>query len=89
MHTMQPSKRLCKTVVDEFESHAKRLKNSAKERRDAVSFKNVIEDKEERSAIAIEDTLGKRQPSDVYDGDVALRTLRTLLSFIDNRGWER
>lgn len=86
---MQPSKRVCKAVVNEFEVHAKRLKESARERRNSVSFKNVVEDDEERSAIAVEDTLGKRQPSDVYDGDVALRTLRTLLSFIDNRGWER
>jgi len=86
---MEPSKRVCRTVVEEFDVHAKRLKDAARQRRESAAFRDVVTDKEERSAIAIEDTLGKQQPSDVYDGDVALRTLRTLLSFIDNRGWER
>ena len=37
----------------------------------------------------MEDTLGKKQPSDVFEGDVPLRALRTLLGFIDSGGWER
>lgn len=54
-----------------------------------MEYRNVVEDDEEREALNIIDTLGKRQPQDVYDGDVNLRTLRTLLKMIDERGWER
>ena len=54
-----------------------------------MEYRNVVEDDEEREALNVTDTLGKRQPQDVYDGDVNLRTLRTLLKMIDERGWER
>ena len=52
-------------------------------------LRNVVEDKQDHEAISVEDTLGRRQPTDVYSGDVNLRTLRLLLKMIDNRGWER
>lgn len=77
------------SILAEFDQHAARLRDAHRSRKAAVALKNVVEDREEREAVAVVETLGKRQPSDVYDGDVNLRTLRTLLSLIDDRGWER
>tara|TARA_B110000046_G_scaffold167824_2_gene185760 strand:+ start:1518 stop:1871 length:354 start_codon:yes stop_codon:yes gene_type:complete len=54
-----------------------------------MEYLNIVDDKDEREALNIIDTLGKRQPHDAYIGDVNLRTLRTLLTMIDERGWER
>lgn len=76
-------------ILAEFDQHATRLRDAHRARKAAVALKNVVEDREEREAISVVDTLGKRQPSDVYEGDVNLRTLRTLLFMVDERGWER
>lgn len=84
MHSVLPS-----SVLEEFQVHSSRLKEASRARKEAVRFKNLVEDKDERAEISVEDTLGKKQPSDVYDGDVNLRTLRALLGLIDARGWER
>ena len=83
------SRLVTETVLAEFEAHAARLKAASTSRKSAMEYRNVVEDDEEREALNVVDTLGKRQPLDVYDGDVNLRTLRTLLSMIDERGWER
>lgn len=83
------SRSVTETVLVEFEAHAARLKVASRSRKSAMEYRNVVEDDEEREALNIIDTLGKRQPQDVYDGDVNLRTLRTLLKMIDERGWER
>ena len=83
------SRSVTETVLVEFEAHAARLKAASRSRKSAMEYRNVVEDDEEREALNIIDTLGKRQPQDVYDGDVNLRTLRTLLKMIDERGWER
>jgi len=83
------SRSVTETVLVEFEAHAARLKAASRSRKTAMEYRNVVEDDEEREALNIIDTLGKRQPQDVYDGDVNLRTLRTLLKMIDERGWER
>ena len=77
------------SVLEEFQAHTKRLTEVYRHRKEAVSFRNVVDDREEREAVQIVDTLGKRQPQDVYDGDVNLRTLRTLLIMIDERGYAR
>lgn len=77
------------SVLEEFRNHASRLKEASRSRKEAVRFKNVVDDAEEREAISEADMLGVRQPSDVYEGDVNLRTLRSLLKTIDNAGWER
>ena len=76
-------------VLEEFEKHCAKLKKARDVRRETVALRNVVEDKREREAVSIADTLGKRQPEDNYDGDVNLRTLRLLLRMIDERGWER
>lgn len=83
------AKALYASVLSEFEAHAERMRKSARERRESVSFRNCVDDNVEREAVAVNDTLGKAQPGDKFAGDTNLRTLRTLLSFIDERGWER
>jgi hypothetical protein len=76
-------------VLEAFEKHSESLRVAARKRRSAVQLRNVVEDKDEKEATTVTDSLGKRQPSDQYEGDVNLRTLRTLLRMIDDRGWER
>ena len=80
---------VCPAILEEFAKHAERIRKSARERKKSVELKNVVDDKDEHEAVNTEDTLGKRQPSDVFNGDVNLRTLRELLKMIDARGWER
>lgn len=80
---------LSQSVMNEFQAHAERLRDAHRERMALVSMKNVVEDREQRVSASIADTLGRRQPCDVYHGDVNLRTLRALLSMVDERGWER
>ena len=46
-------------------------------------------DKEDGVAVDIKDTLGVRLPNDRWQGCTNLRTLRALLSIIDDRGFER
>lgn len=77
------------SVLSEFEKHTVRLREASRNRKNALAYTNLVDDNEDREAINIEDTLGKRQPSDTYNGDVNLRTLRTLLKMVDERGWER
>eukprot|EP00966_Prymnesium_polylepis_P263883 6096372-Prymnesium_polylepis.1 len=76
-------------VLSEFQEHVSRLKEASRSRKNSARFKSVVDDVEEREAVSVSETLGVRQPSDVYDGDVNLRTLRSLLKMIDERGWER
>jgi len=76
-------------VFEEFDTHSSRLKDAARARKESVRCRNVVEDSEDGEAITALDTLGKKQYTDTYDGDTNLRTLRTLLSMIDDRGWER
>ena len=71
-------------VCSSSSSHAR----AARRTRDGNERRHE-EDKDEKEATTVTDSLGKRQPSDQYEGDVNLRTLRTLLRMIDDRGWER
>ena len=80
---------LSPSVSREFELHAARLKDRARARRDAVSMKSVVHDKEDREEASVEDSLGKKMPADEFQGDVNLRTLRALLKMVDERGFER
>lgn len=77
------------SILAEFQKHVSRLKAASEARKSAVALKNVVEDKQDRESTSVADTLGRRQPADVYEGDVNLRTLRSLLEIIDNSGWER
>jgi hypothetical protein len=76
-------------ILEEFQSHALELKRIYNERRSSITLRNVVEDKEDHNAFSAKDSIGKRITSDVYNGDVNLRTLRILLKMIDERGWER
>lgn len=76
-------------VLNEFEEHVIAMREASRGRKDAMTLRNIVVDRDDKDAISEEDTLGKRQPSDVYEGDVNLRTLRTLLKMIDERGYER
>jgi hypothetical protein len=84
-----PDAMIPKAILEEFQTHCTSLRHAYNARKEAVVLKNVVEDRQDREAISVEDTLGKRQPTDKYEGDVNLRTLRLLLKMIDERGWER
>lgn len=76
-------------VLSEFVSHSSKMREASRARRDAVQLRAVVDDDADAMAIDIKDTLGVRQPNDRWQGCVNLRTLRTLLSMIDDRGFER
>ena len=78
-----------KWILEEFQSHCTNLRRASNARKEAVALRNIVEDKADRETTSVEETLGRRQPGDVYEGDVNLRTLRLLLKMIDERGWER
>ena len=80
---------LSNVILAEFESHCSTLRQAYRDRKDAVAPRNVVDDNREHEACSTEDALGKRLPSDKYEGDVNLRTLRSLLAMVDERGWER
>ena len=67
-----------KCILEEFQAHATSLRNAANSRKEAVLLRNVVEDKQDHETVSVEDTLGRRQPGDLYKGDVNLRTLRLL-----------
>lgn len=77
------------SVLNEFEKHAERLREASRQRKAALEYKNLVDDTGDHEVVEVTDTLGKRQPSDVFKGDTNLRTLRTLLKMVDERGWER
>jgi len=77
------------TLLGQFEQHAARLSTRARERRATVQLKSTVLDKEEREQASEVALLGVRQPQDEFQGDVNLRTLRSLLKMIDDRGFER
>lgn len=76
-------------ILDEFSSHSSRMRSAARSRREAVQLRAVVDDHADAVAVDIKDTLGVRQENDKYAGCVNLRTLRTLLSMVDDRGFER
>ena len=58
-------------------------------RRDAVALRSVVDDREGREAVTVQESLGKWQPGDELQGDVNFRTLRSLLKLVDEAGFER
>ena len=76
-------------LLDEFAQHSERLRVRARARRQAVTLKSAVLDREEREQTGADDMLGRRQPSDEYQGDVNMRTLQALLKRIDENGYER
>lgn len=76
-------------ILSQFEKHAEALRLASRARKESMAMRNVVVDGDQKHAVNEVDTLGKRMPSDLYEGDVNLRTLRTLLGMVDSRGWER
>ena len=54
-----------------------------------MRMRSVVNDNEKKEVTSEEDSLGRRLPTDEFQGDVNLRTLRSLLKMIDERGYER
>ena len=73
----------------EFEKHAERLRERSRARREAVKLRASVLDREDREEASETDALGKWQPQDEFQGDVNLRTLRSLLKAVDEKGFER
>ena len=84
-----PARLFGASLLKEFENHTARLRVRSHDRREAVLLKSVINDKEARESASAQDLLGRWQPQDEFQGDVNLRTLRTLLKMIDENGFER
>jgi len=76
-------------LLDEFNQHSERLRQRSRQRRQAMTLKSAVLDREEREQTSAEDMLGRRQPQDEFQGDVNMRTLQQLLKMIDERGFER
>jgi len=76
-------------ILDAYDSHVKRLKEVHEMRKEATALRNITTDVELVEAVDVWGTLGQRQPGDKFNGCVNLRTLRSLLKIIDDRGFER
>lgn len=73
----------------EFEKHAERLRERSRARREAVKLRASVLDREDHEEVSEAAALGKWQPQDEFQGDVNIRTLRSLLKMVDERGFER
>jgi hypothetical protein len=76
-------------ILGEFESHSEAVRKRARERQEAVRLRATVDDNTAAAVVDIRDTLGVKLPQDNWEGCTNLRTLRTLLSLIDDRGFER
>jgi hypothetical protein len=76
-------------ILKEFESHSDAVRKRARERQEAVRLRATVDDHTAAAVVDIRDTLGVRLPEDHWEGCTNLRTLRTLLSIVDDRGFER
>lgn len=76
-----------------FISHAAALRNLHRSRQEEVQLRSAIEPEPVLASGSVDNVnngeLGKRKSTDVFPGDARLRTLHTLLSRIDQRGFER
>ena len=77
------------TTLDEFAAHSTKMREAARARREAVRLRAVADADADAVAVSVWDTLGVRLPNDKWRGCTNLRTLRALLSIIDDRGFER
>ena len=77
------------SIFDEFASHSDNVRARARARQEAVRLRATVDDNTAAAVVDIRDTLGVRLPEDKWEGCQNLRTLRTLLSIVDDRGFER
>lgn len=76
-------------ILGKFDTHAVTMRDASRARREAVQLRAAVDDHQEAATNNIFDTLGVRQAQDQWQGCVNLRTLRTLLGIVDDRGFER
>jgi len=76
-------------ILNEFDSHSEAVRKRARQRQEAVRLRATVDDNSASAGVDIRDTLGTRLPQDNWEGCTNLRTLRTLLSLVDDRGFER
>ena len=79
-----------------FDDHVQKISTARAEKRERLAFKSAAEQCEEmKDADKVNETeddrdrLGEWLPGDKFQGQVNMRTLKTLLSRIDRRGFER
>lgn len=78
------------SVLEEFAALASRVRERARTHREAARLRSVVDDVGGGSEVVdVRKSLGVVQTSDVWRGCTNLRTLRTLLSIVDDRGFER
>jgi len=82
-------KRRLAEISGALDKHRDQLGQAADHRRSAVQVTSVANDTSLARAVSVTDTFGIRQPSDKWQGCCNLRTLRALLSLVDERGFER
>lgn len=57
-----------KELLSEFNAHADRLRKRSRARRQAMTLKSTVLDREDREQASAEDLLGRRQPQDEFQG---------------------
>lgn len=83
-------------VYREFDEHVKAIGVARDKKRERLAFKSAAEEPDEAAGGGAKvetedqrDQLGEWLPSDQYQGQVNMRTLKQLLGRIDARGFER
>jgi len=85
---------LSESLFAAFDEHALVVSQKRKRKQEEVAGKSLVETFTQRQQEAdqsreTEDEIGAPLPTDKYDGDRRLRTMRTLLAIVDDRGFER
>ena len=76
-------------LLAKFEEHEAHMRERVHARRKTVRLRSAVIDKAAHEEASEEDSLGRRIPGDEFKGDTAIRTLRTLLKQVDEKGFER
>ena len=76
-------------VVEQFALHAGRIQKAARTRRSQIQLRHIVLDVGDAVGGDPGAALGKPIPADRWRGCTALRTLRSLLKTIDEKGFER
>ena len=83
------------TISDElraqFREHTLHLRDARRTRKASLQLKTLVGTSRQQAAAvqAANVDLGAKLPTDKYEGDAVLRTLRKLLATIDERGFQR
>lgn len=74
---------MARRLSDQFQQHKSALDALQKRKREDVQLCSIVHDSRERRTTT---TYGKKQPGDVYRGDIALRDLKNILIAFDQNG---